>query len=80
MKKVLEVIVRTLQMFVELGSEGLGDTCFLTSEEGLQEHTDSHVDVFGLDILSEMHLGMSFTHSDHRLNVPHSDGDSTNRA
>lgn len=50
------------------------DRELLSVNEGLQHHSNSHVDIIFMDILPQMHAGMSLSHADHALNVTYSDG------
>lgn len=51
------------------------DTELLCVNETLQHHPDGHVDIILHHIISQVHTGMSLSHPDHGLNVPHCDGD-----
>lgn len=51
------------------------DTELLRVDETLQHHPDGHVDIILHHIISQVHTGMSLSHPDHGLNVPHCDGD-----
>lgn len=51
------------------------DTELLCVYEALQHDPYSHVDIIFQYIVPQVHLGMSFSHADHRFNVTNCDGD-----
>ena len=53
------------------------DSIFLCVNEALQHDSDGHVDIITVHILSQVHSGMGFSYTDYRLNMTHSDRDTT---
>jgi hypothetical protein len=53
------------------------DAEFLCSDETLQHDADGHVDVVFVDVISQMHASVRLCHTDHGLNVTHSDGNAS---
>ena len=51
------------------------DAEFLGGDEALQHDSDGHVDVILIDIVAEVHAGMSLCHSNNGFNVSDCDGD-----
>lgn len=54
-------------------SHGPHYTELLGTNKALQHNPHSHVDILFIDIVSQMHLGMSLSHTYHRLNVTNCD-------
>jgi len=47
----------------------------LCGDEGLEHDPHGHVHIFLVHVVSQVHLGVRLCHTDHRLDMTHSDGD-----
>lgn len=65
-----EIILNLAQVLCELRSQLCSHGTLLGLQETLKEHSDGNVHILFAHVLSQMHLGMGFTHSEHGLNVP----------
>lgn len=54
-------------------SHAAHDAKLLCADEALQHDADGHVDIIFIDIVTQVHTSMCFSHADHGLNVPNSD-------